>query len=96
MKSRANTWAQGYIDEFRNFPLVYDEPGTCNDLFMGSSEQDTLVDIATREEQMWLEAAETALATNASTFAILPINELLADDGLLSRLKAKGYEVSEP
>ena len=37
-----------------------------------------------------------ALATNASTFAILPINELLTEDGLLSKLKAMGYDVTEP
>jgi hypothetical protein len=103
MKRRANSWAQGHIDEFRNVPLVFDplsidESSTCNDLAMGSSssEQETVVGMITRKNQMWLDAAEKSLATNASTFAILPINELLAEDGLLSKLKARGYEVREP
>jgi hypothetical protein len=106
IKSRANTWAQGYIDEFRNdendefrnVALVFDESKACDDLFMGSAspEHEALVGMIARVNQMWLDAAENALATNASTFAILPINELLAEDGLLSKLKAKGYEVTEP
>jgi hypothetical protein len=50
----------------------------------------------TSRNQMWLDAAGNALATNASTFAILPVNELIAEDGLLSTLKAKGYYVREP
>lgn len=98
MKSRANSWAQGYIDEFRATPLVFDVVDACEDLLEGSSSPDheDLADIDTRLNQMWLDAAESALAINASTFAVLPINELLAEDGLLSKLKARGYEVREP
>jgi hypothetical protein len=97
VKSRANAWALGYIDEFRNAPLAFPEAYACG-LWFGSSspEHETMVGMRTRVNQMWLDAAENVLATNASTFAILPINELLAEDGLLSRLKARGYDVSEP
>lgn len=99
MKGRANSWAQGYIDEFRNIPLVFDESDVCHDgLWMDSSspEREVMLGMKTRVNQMWLEAAENALATNRSTFAILPAKELLAEDGLLGRLKAKGYDVREP
>lgn len=100
LKSRANSWAQGYIDEFRDVPLSLDATNAveCGDLWIGdaSPERETVVGMRTQAFQMWLDAAESALATNASTFAILPINELLAEDGLLSELKAKGYEVREP
>jgi hypothetical protein len=105
LKSRANAWAQGYLDEFRSVDELhnvsrwaFDDLNACADLFRGSSSpaHDALTGMAQRINQRWLDVAETALATNASTFAILPINELLAEDGLLSRLKTKGYEVREP
>ncbi len=96
MKSRANTWARGYVDEFRNIPLVGEEADACIELMVGTSEEEFIVDINTRMNQMWLDAAEKALATNQSTFATLNINDLLSPNGLLSQLKAKGYEVREP
>jgi hypothetical protein len=103
IKSLAHSWAQGDIDEFRNderyyVSLAFDRLEACEDLLTGnaSTEQEIRVDVVARAKQMWLDAVENALATNASTFAILPITELLAEDGLLSKLKAKGYEVREP
>jgi hypothetical protein len=99
MKSRANSWAQGYIDEFRNAPLwELGESAECMALFRGSSSPEYAITSANwaRMNQLWLDAIENALAANASAFAILPINEMLAEDGLLSKLKAKGYDIREP
>jgi hypothetical protein len=98
MKSRANSWAQGYIEEFRNVALVFDESSACDNLFGGypNPEQENMLAVNARLNQMWLDAADNALTTNASTFAILPIMDLLDEEGLLSKLKAKGYDVSEP
>jgi hypothetical protein len=96
MKSRANAWARGYVDEFRDIPLVGEEGNACMDLIAASSERELILEIETRMRTMWLQAAERALATNHSTFAILPIDSLISADGLLSELKAKGYEVREP
>lgn len=96
MKSRANTWAQGYVDEFRNIPLVGEESNACLELVMGSSEQEMLVDTNARITQAWLDAVDAALAKNASTFAVLDINELLRLDGYLSKLRERGYEIREP
>jgi hypothetical protein len=47
-------------------------------------------------EQDWIEAAQAVLARNQSTFAVLPIDELLKPDGYLTRLRELGYEVEEP
>ena len=33
---------------------------------------------------------------NDSSFAVLPIAELLKPDGLLAKLRAKGYTVQDP
>jgi hypothetical protein len=96
MKSRANTWAQGYVDEFRNIPLVGEESNACLELAMGSSEREMLVDGNTRIRQAWLDAVEKALDNNTSTFAVLEINELLQPDGFLQELRERGYDIREP
>ncbi len=103
LKRLVNSWAQGDIDEFRNnelynVSLAFGELKACDEMITGSAspERENMARTTTRLNQAWLDAADNALATNTSTFAILPINELLAEDGLLSKLKAKGYNVSEP
>ena len=47
-------------------------------------------------DRRWLEAAESALQRNRTTFAALPIFLLLRSDGLLDALRAKGFEVEAP
>jgi hypothetical protein len=44
----------------------------------------------------WLTAADEALTENVSSFAVLPISEMLQADGWLDRLRAKGYSIKEP
>jgi hypothetical protein len=44
----------------------------------------------------WVAAAEKALATNASTFTVVHIKEILDPKGLIATLQAKGYTVEPP
>lgn len=44
----------------------------------------------------WLAAAQVALEKNASTFAVLGLNDVLDADGTLEQLRKLGYEVEEP
>lgn len=44
----------------------------------------------------WLRMAEAALAANATTFAVLPLEDLVAPDGYVARLRAPGYEIDAP
>jgi hypothetical protein len=55
-----------------------------------------LDDVAASLARVWLEAAEKALAANRSTLALLPIDELLRDNGKLAKLREKGYQVQDP
>ena len=96
MKSRANAWARGRIDEFRGIPLPGDVNDACNIVVFESSEHETLDQLKTELDRRWIDAAERALAHNKSTFAVLEITELLREDGLLADLEARGYEVREP
>lgn len=96
MQYRANTWAQGYIQEFKFIPLPGDADDDCTQLIATSSERDIYEDITSTLEQEWLTAAERALASNTVTFAVLDFSELLLKDGLVAKLKDRGYEVLEP
>ncbi len=96
MKSRANAWAAGYIDEFKDAPLRRGEDDPCFNLVYTSSEAGTFNEMRTLEQTEWLQAAEAALAEHESTLAVLHIREMLDSDGLLAQLKAKGYSVREP
>ena len=96
MKIRANAWAEGQVDEFRGIPLPGGDDDACVLLLYESSEFETIEQLRNDLDRRWLTAAEQALATNASTFAILDIVELLREDGLLAELGARGYEVREP
>jgi len=52
------------------------------------------VEQATRtSREQWMASAERALDTNRSTFALLPINDMLGPEGLVTLLKTKGYTV---
>ncbi len=96
MRQRAVMWAQGDLGGLRaaNYP---DERIACLDAFFSVPE---LRDQFSRAKEglidEWLAAAAQALDQNVSTFAVLPIRELLEADGWLARLRAKGYTVQEP
>lgn len=44
----------------------------------------------------WVAAASRALARNASTFAVLPVREVIGSRGYLAELQNLGYAVEEP
>lgn len=96
MQYRASTWAQGYIQEFKYIPLPGDDDDDCVNMLMVSSEQETVAELWGEISGAWLDAAENALKTNTTTFAVLDFSQLLLDDGLLAQLAARGFEVIEP
>lgn len=97
MKARANAWASGDIEALRALPYADQRP-SCDAAFLnaGAVQKSGLDDLRARLAQVWLDAAEKALAKNASTFAALPMREMLEDAGLLAMLRAKGYAIEPP
>lgn len=97
MAGRANAWAEGDIETLRGLP-TRNQLTACRDALTNTAfaRKQGMQDIQSRLENTWLAAAEKALRENETTFAVLPIGELLRDDGLLQRLIAKGYAVEEP
>jgi len=53
--------------------------------------------LAVQEEaRQWLEATESALSKDASTFAVMQIGSLLDPNGYLQKLRERGYSVEQP
>jgi hypothetical protein len=93
---RANAWAVGDVAELAR--LARREDDSCLAAFtqVEAVRAMGMHDAGARAELKWLAAADAALAGNASTFAMLPVDELLSDRGLLARLRTKGYAVEVP
>ncbi|MCL1633051.1 TraB/GumN family protein [Luteimonas sp. SX5] len=97
MVARANAWAVGDINLLRDLP-ANSQFAACSAAFTeaGLARKYGMSDLAKQVERKWLSVAEAALANNASTFAMLPIGELLKTDGYMAKLQAKGYQVQAP
>jgi len=112
MKLRANAWAKGDLEALRNAGsgVRNDDcmAALMNSLAAGTLATDAgtqreidnmnrQAELAeTQAEQDWLGAAQAALATNQTTVAVLPIENLLRPDGYAARLRERGYAVEEP
>ena len=95
--ARANAWATGDLQALRELPDS-ERFSTCVSAITGAEFARKLgfADAPARLESLWLEAARKALATNAQTFAMLPMDQLLSADGYLAKLGAQGYRVESP
>lgn len=100
VRALANAWAVGDIAALRQLVPLYDMGRTnpsmvqCDIALRGNGRSRS--DFQERHRDKWLVAAERALAANKSTVAVIPMAEILAPDGYLARLRARGHEVVEP
>ncbi len=111
-KVGANAWALGDIDTLRSAmktPRLIDcsevamnglRDGTVPDIAGARATLERL-DAETKSmqnewEQTLLAAAETALASNRSTFAVLDLDYVLAPEGFVKLMLDRGYTVEEP
>lgn len=98
MRVRANAWAKGDIEGIRKLDFV-DQVERCRDVILNSAavrEDPAFQALRPRLKAMWLAAAESALERNASSFAVLPIKEILDPKGYVAALAARGYAVEQP
>ena len=84
--------------EFRGVSLPGGEDDSCRALVLSSSERGVVTDARAKLEGLWLANAARALHAHRTTFAMLPIAELLRRDsgGPVAQLTAMGFEVREP
>jgi uncharacterized protein YbaP (TraB family) len=94
MRQRANAWAIGDIEALQALPYA-DVLNTCANavLSTSSAQKQGLQDVPTRLRDTWVNDAETALRTNRSTLAVVPIDQVLAKDGWVATLVGRGYVI---
>ena len=90
----AAAWAEGDLASLRAHPG--DSATEACDPTRLAPHPEELIQTESRRWALWLENADHALSNNDSTFAILPLKDLLRRDGPLSWLRERGYEVLEP
>lgn len=97
MRARANAWATGDIAGLRTLPPAY-QWEACSSAFneTGIGKRLGFGDSGKKLQAKWMAAAEAALSKNAVTFAVLPLNSLLGNQGYLAKLQASGYTVIAP
>lgn len=97
MQARANAWAVGDIEALRALPYV-DQQQACQEALLRNStvQERGMGDLRERVAAEWLKAAEAALQKNAVTLAVLPIGQILDDDGYVATLRSRGYAVEAP
>ena len=97
MTARANAWATGDLAALRAQPDSHRRDVCVTAITRaGFARQLGLSDIPAQLEAAWLAAARDALAKNDTSFALLPMDELLSPTGYLAALKAQGYAVEAP
>lgn len=97
MRKRAEAWAIGDIEALRAMTYT-DSYDTClRSMFSAPGlEKYGFQNLRERVRDAWVTAAEKALTTHRSTFAILPMGQLLRSDGYLATLREHGYRVEAP
>lgn len=97
MTRRANAWATGDIVGLRDDRRAK-QLRTCLDAITegGAAQRAGIADVPREVRTRWLAAVDGAMASTPQSVAIVPIDDLLGDDGYLAALKAKGYTVESP
>lgn len=97
MARRANAWATGDLDALRSLPYK-DQMRSCMDAALSAEvlRDRGIGDLDERVERIWVDAAKAAIARNDSSFAMLPMDRVVAADGFVARLAAQGYVVEAP
>ncbi len=97
MRVRANAWAVGDVAKLRELAPV-DNASACIAVVMNAQvmQDRGYTDWPARREQAWLGAVEQGLARNASTVAVLSVDQILRADGYVARLRERGYLIEDP
>jgi hypothetical protein len=92
MKERANAWAIGDVDALERFDYP-DSEGNCLAMLFSAG---GLAELRDDLYAQWLGEAESALENHSRSFSVLPMRQLVAADGVLAQLAARGYTVTAP
>lgn len=88
-----DAWIAGDVDVLRELALRQ-KPDTCVLDMFDNDPQGRYV--THHHTEHWLAAADLALKSYQTTFALVPAEKIFAPDGWLNALRTRGYEVQEP
>ena len=97
LSARADAWARGDVQALGTLPNA-DLGDVCERAMLGGQfaakyGMDTL---EAQARAKWIAEAESSLSRHRTTFAILPMNDVLSPTGMVAALAAKGYAVEAP
>jgi hypothetical protein len=97
MAARANAWSIGDLETMRRLPYT-DQGQACLSAVLDTelARSQGLDALPAQVREAWIDAAQQALADHATSFALLPMAEILKPDGYLAGLAARGYAVEAP
>lgn len=98
-KAQSNAWAVGDIQRLKQIVPVSGQLRGRTRISCASAGDEyghELHEANALRINAWLAAAERALETNTRTLAVSDMIDLLASDGFIAQLRARGYEVVEP
>jgi len=97
MRERANAWSIGDVQRLKALAPV-ERASACIGVVLESSfmQERGYGDLLERVKAAWVAAAERALATHASSVAVLSVDEILKPTGYVAKLRQKGYRIEEP
>jgi hypothetical protein len=97
MTRRGNAWATGDIAGLRDDRTARQRAACLNAVTDGGVAQRVgITDVPREVRNRWMAVVDTAMANDTQAVAIVPIEDLLGDDGYLKALEAKGYKVEAP
>lgn len=94
MRRRAGAWAAGDVAALQRIGLG-DQERACRESIVRPPllRERSGRDFEGEGRDLWLEAVDAALQGNTSSFAMVPMYDLLGDDGYLAALGARGFTV---
>lgn len=97
LAARAQAWAAGDLQALASLRNP-DLGDVCKRAMLGGdfAAKHGMDALEAQSRRKWIAEAESSLARHRVTFAVLPMNEVLAPGGLVAALAAKGYTVEAP
>jgi len=91
-RERALAWSVGDIDVLRSRSLLQQQEACWSALLTSPK----IAAIRRDFDQSWLDLAVDSLERYQTTLAVVPMIELFKPDGIVARMRARGYTVEEP
>lgn len=97
LTQRANAWATGDMKTLQSLvQQTHYDPCVVAAINGDFEHQLNVPDLPKRIEDAWMDAMDHALVRNRSTVAILTMEQLMAPDGYIAKLKSRGFIIRPP